>query len=180
MEAGTEATLMMEALTHMIRKDLFNPATQYEYPIFVDSEALSDLTKLQDAVKQSNYIVPLLTPGYLKRPWCLVEIVVAFRNGIEIMPVEVQRPGIRFEYPTEEFYENLRAGKFLDSTAMAVLKSQGIGHSELEEAIRAIFVKISKPFSPHKSANVRQAELLDLLRRCPCRGDSSGNAKQLS
>lgn len=122
---------------------------------------------------KSHYIIPLLTPGYLSRPWCLVELVVAYRKGVEIVPIEVQRPGIKFQFPDEEFYDRLRRGQHLDDSGMAVLKSQGIDMEELEATIRATFMKIARPFSPHKSGNVRQAELLDLLRRCPYGGTST-------
>ena len=41
--------------------------------------------------------VLLLTPGLLSRPWCLLEIVTAIDSGVVIVPVEVQRPGIKSE-----------------------------------------------------------------------------------
>lgn len=176
-EAGTEATLMMEELSTMIKNDLFSQATIYDCPVFIDSESLHDLAELQDAVKISDYLVPLLTPGLLSRPWCLVEIVVAHRHNIDVVPVEVQRPGIKFEYPNDAFYEKLRAGQFLDDAAMKILSSQGIELHDLEDAIRRMFQKISKPFSPHKSGKVRIAELEDIVRLCPDKRLASKGSK---
>ncbi|CAK0893777.1 unnamed protein product [Prorocentrum cordatum] len=37
---------------------------------------------------------------------------------------------------------------------------------DLEKALRHVFRKIAVPFSPHKSQNVREAELTDILNRC--------------
>merc|ERR1711971_116045 len=102
----------------------------------IDSEALDDLSCLQDHVKKSHYLVVLLTPGFLTRPWCLVEIVTAHRHDVQIVPVEVQRPGVTFNYPNDEFYSRLRDGKFLDDGALDLLRSEGIQLSELEAAIR--------------------------------------------
>lgn len=113
MQAGTEATLMAGELLKMIQEDLFNPACDHRHPVFIDSEALEDLKELRYHVAQTHNLVVLLTPGIFSRPWCLVEIVTAVRNGVAILPVEVQRLGLKFEYPTEEFYKQLSKG-YLD------------------------------------------------------------------
>merc|ERR1712178_390033 len=94
------------------------------------------------------------------------EIVTAVDSGVAILPVELQRPGAKFMYPDESFYEQLRCGKYLTSAAMQTLKDEGIGLAQVEDAIRQTFLKIALPFSPHKSTNVRNAEMADILGRC--------------
>jgi len=161
LEAGTEATLMQEALTRML-EDVSTPNTS----IFVDSENLSDLSMLKKHVANSYNLVLLLTPGVLRRPWCLIEIVTAAENGVTMVPIEVQRPGSKFHYPDETFYKNLRSGKYLSHGATKLLAEEGIVLPQVEFAIQQAFMKISLPFSPHKTANVRHAELTDIMDRC--------------
>jgi hypothetical protein len=104
-EAGTEATLMEEALGKMIIEDNTHPAAHLESPMFLDSSNLIDLRGLRDKVICSHNLVLLLTSQVLFRPWCLVEIVTAIQNNVNIVPVEILRPGSRFSYPNDEFYE---------------------------------------------------------------------------
>jgi hypothetical protein len=165
-EAGTECALMQEAFKCMIEKDPYHHANHFDVPVFLDSENLTDLTFLKEHVRKSHNLVLLLTPNLFTRPWCLVEIVTCLWAGNNIVPVEVQRPGMRFQYPDEQFYTNLRAGKGLSEQDINLLNGQGIQLSDLEGAIRQIFTQIAQPFSPHKSANIRQAELWAILSRC--------------
>lgn len=164
-EAGTEATLMQEALTRMISEDTASPAFRFRDPIFLDSANLEDLGKLREHVKKSLSLVLLLTPGVLQRPWCLVEIATSLSEGVRIVPVEVQRPGMSFKYPDERFYKDLKSGKFLSNSDVQVLRGEGIGLDEVERSVRHVFKQIALPFSPHKSAVIRQAELSDILSR---------------
>jgi len=165
-EAGTEAALMQEAFKGMIEKDPYHHANHFHVPVFLDSENLTDLTFLKEHVRKSHNLVLLLTPNLFTRPWCLVEIVTTLRSGNNIVPVEVQRPGMRFQYPDENFYTKLRNGKELSEQDISLLSEQGIQLADLEGAIRQIFTQIAQPFSPHKSANIRQAELWAILSRC--------------
>jgi len=172
-EAGTEATLMQEALRNMIEKDVKSPAAGLLAPVFLDSEDLTDLSTLKDHVVKTHNVLYLLTPGILLRPWCLVEIVTAQRNDVQIVPVDIQRPGSQFKYPTEQFYIDLRCGSSLTEAEVKLLQSEGIELQDLEEAIRLVFTRIALPFSPHKSKAIREAELSDILNRCDFRPDKS-------
>lgn len=69
-----------------IQSDPQNPAHYLEHPIFLDSENLDDLSKLRDHINGSRNLVVLLTPGIFERPWCLVEIVTAFKQNKNIAP----------------------------------------------------------------------------------------------
>merc|ERR1712224_61307 len=103
---------------------------------------LSDLTCLQDSVRNSDTIVPLLTPGFLYRPWCLIELVVARRHNIEVVPVEIQRPGMKFEYPDDAWYDSLRNGTCLDEACLNCLEACGITLADVEATVRRVFLKI--------------------------------------
>jgi hypothetical protein len=50
--------------------------------IFLDSDNLFELSNLVKVVSESGVFKLLLTAGYLTRPYCLCEMVVAFLNNI--------------------------------------------------------------------------------------------------
>lgn len=174
LEAGTEAAMIADVLNRMIGEDPTSHANKFSSPIFLDSEDLFDLSSLTDHVKRSENVVLLLTPNLFQRPWCLVEIVTALRSEIPVVPVEVQRPGISFQYPTEEFYRNLKSGNYLEASAVKLLEDLQIYMEDVEEAIRNVFRFISIPFSPHKAAAMRQMELEAVLQRCGGRAETIG------
>jgi len=113
--------------------------------------------------------VLLLTSGVLTRPWVLVELVTAIKTGVRIVLVEVQRPEMKFPFPNDAYYKRLRDGKELNQNATNLLASEGIMLDELENVLRQVFMRIAVPFSPHKSANIRDAELLDIMKHCQLR-----------
>lgn len=170
-ESGTEAALMKEDLVRLIMEDQSCPGHTIKSSVFLDTEELRDLNNLKEHVRKSHNLLLLLTPGVLTRPWCLIEIVVAIQAGVQVVPVEVQRRGISFEYPTEDYYERLAKEQELDAGAMALITAEDISLSDLEEALRKVFLRIALPFSPHKTANVRMAELKDILKNCQLSGD---------
>jgi len=157
---------MMESLESVIKADALHPAHSTTTPIFVDSEDLQDLDDLLSHVTNSNSVVLLLTPGVLLRPWCLLELVTAIQHGIKIVPVEVQRPGIQYAYPDENFYRDIACGGVLDQDSFDFLEDQDIDKDLLIDSLRQVFRKIACPYSPHKSNNIRQAEIVDILKRC--------------
>jgi len=165
-EAGSEATMLEEAFQKMIQADECNAANHMRRPIFLDTSDLEDLSTLRAEVAKSHNLVLLLTPNVLLRPWCLVEIVTAVRNNINIVPVTIVRPGLDFQFPDDAFYEALGKGTNLPSNAVQVLQAEGIELAEVVEAVHKIFIKIALLFSPHKATAIRQAEMDAILRRC--------------
>jgi hypothetical protein len=161
-EAGTEATLMQQTMTSLIKESAM---IENETPIFLDSEDLTDLMQLRRHVENSQNLVLLLTPGVLSRPWCLMEIVVAHARGIQIVPVEIQRPGIKFQFPSDDSFYAKQLSR-LKQSDLDMLQAEGIGAADISEAMRYVFRQIALPFSPHKSSNIRKAELQDILNRC--------------
>lgn len=165
-EAGTEATLIRDSLLPILKEDLRHCANNFRTPIFIDSEDLIDLTRLKEHVEKSISLVLLLTPDVLSRPWCLIEIVTAVRSKVNLVPVEVQRDGCEYQYPTEDYYSALIAGESLNEASVGILEQEGISLWDVEQAIRQVFLKIASPFSPHKTKAVREAELRDIFKRC--------------
>jgi hypothetical protein len=165
---GTEATLMQEALERIIDSDPENPGHHMVAPVFLDSEDLSDLSDLKGHVRNTMNLVLLLTEEVLKRPWVLVEIVTAYQTGVHIVPVEIYKRDDKtpFKYPDDKYYKKLRNGELLTEAENDLIMDEGISVDDLEKALRHVFKKIAVPFSPHKSCNVREAELSDILRRC--------------
>lgn len=111
----------------------------------------------------------LLTPGVLTRPWCLVEIVTAVRENINLVPVDIVRDGIKFRYPDDVLYDEILAGRYLDDAALDLFKKEGIDLPEVVESIRKVFVKIAVTFSPHKHHKIRKVEIDSILARCHLR-----------
>jgi len=167
-EAGTEATLMLNELQVMIRKDPQNHACDFRSPIFVDTEDLTDLARLVNHVQGSLALIVLLSPNLLSRPWCLLEMVTAKRHNRPFVPVLLTRPGMQYTFPDEEFYEKLHRDEIIQDGAggRKLLEENGTTLEEVEQAIRAIFMTIALPFSPHRSGAVREAEMTDILHRC--------------
>eukprot|EP00931_Biecheleriopsis_adriatica_P049276 TRINITY_DN28503_c0_g1_i1.p1 TRINITY_DN28503_c0_g1~~TRINITY_DN28503_c0_g1_i1.p1 ORF type:complete len:1026 (+),score=146.08 TRINITY_DN28503_c0_g1_i1:22-3078(+) len=165
-EAGTEAVLMKEAMTKFIKQDRAHFACRFRDPVFLDSDNLVDLTKLTGHLLKTHNLVLLLTPNVLERPWCLVEIVAAVRQGINVVPVEIVRPGLRYVYPTEDFFREFRTGRFLTQADHDVLLSNSVSLVDAEKAIRHVFTKIAISFSPHRSQDIRIAEIMRIMQRC--------------
>eukprot|EP00811_Abedinium_folium_P034689 NODE_7550_length_1569_cov_3.175451.p1 GENE.NODE_7550_length_1569_cov_3.175451~~NODE_7550_length_1569_cov_3.175451.p1 ORF type:complete len:442 (+),score=104.51 NODE_7550_length_1569_cov_3.175451:48-1373(+) len=165
-EAGTEATLMKEALERMIKERATLGETFDNESIFLDSDDLVDLRTLRAHVTHSSNLIVLLTPNYLSRPWCLVEIVTAVESCVNIVPVEVQRPGIKFAYPDENLFCRLARGDGLSPSNLQLFEELDIDLKTMADSVRELFRRIALPFSPHKSHAVRQAELQDILARC--------------
>jgi len=176
LEAGTEAALMRSELEQMMADDPQNVGKNFDVPVFLDSENLNDLDNLQERVRKSHNIALLLTQGVLQRPWVLVEMITATRARCQVLPVEVFKPGSRFQYPDEAFYKDLTDGKILDTAGMQVLADCGIELPELESALRKVFKRIAVPYSPHRPATIRQAELKALLSNCRTKNVEASSA----
>lgn len=120
-------------------------------------------------MEESDVLLVLLTPGVLTRPYCVLEIVTAFKKMVQIVPVEIQRPGMKFSYPDDEFYHRLRKGELFEKHGIKLLKRSGVTIRDIESSYKQMFMKIALPYSPHKSENVRDAELSDIMKRIPAK-----------
>jgi len=70
-EAGSDARYLSELVTRIIK-----------HRVFLDATDLHDLSLIAEAVSQSDALVCLATPGYFTRPFCLVEILEAYKAGV--------------------------------------------------------------------------------------------------
>jgi len=166
-EAGTEAALMRSELEHAIAEDSGSSAHGFDVPVFLDSENLNNLENISTTVRNTHNLVLLLTKSVLSRPWCLVEIVTARREGVNVRLVNVQKPGgVAFNFPDDPFYDALRAGKSLGRDAIDVLDSCNCDLRELEDTLKDCFKQIAIPYSPHKAGDIRKAEVHKLLQQC--------------
>jgi len=178
-EAGTEATLMQNDILQLIAEDPGLPGHDLSSPVFLDTEDLRDLGLLKEHVKRSHNLLLLLTNGVLKRPWVLLELVTAVKNDVTVLPVEIQRPDLKFTYPDDDYYKRLLNGQELDDSATQLLKEEGVELEDLCSSLRQVFKRIALPFSPHKTATIRKAELQDILKRCRIkRGRASFSTEQ--
>jgi len=138
-------------------------------PIFLDSEDLERTDDILTRVRCSSNLILLLTKGVLTRPWCLIEITAAIQDGVQVIPVEVSKPGNEFTIPDEYFYLQLATGALLTSEANEVVREAGLELSEVAASVRQVFKRIVLPYSPHRPASHRRPELLKVLRACRTR-----------
>jgi len=165
-EAGTEASLMRSELERILQDDQHPAATKFNTPIFLDSEDLQNLQDLQQRVKDSHNLVLLLTANVLTRPWVLVEVVTAIREGVQVVPVILHKGFDDFELPDEDWYERMKSGKLLDSSGLKVLSECGIKAEDVCNVLRTVFQRIAVTYSPHRTEKIRRAELQALLKQC--------------
>lgn len=88
--------------------------------VFLDSDELQDLDSLFECVRShTTYLVPLLTPAVMTRPWCVGELTTAFLNRVPILPISCNGctlippgrvPGILNSWTVDEFQPLLAAG----------------------------------------------------------------------
>eukprot|EP00434_Breviolum_minutum_P025812 symbB.v1.2.022819.t1/scaffold2042.1/size196763/2 len=93
--------------------------------VFLDSDELQDLDSLFECVRaHTSFVVPLLTPGLLTRPWCVGELATAFLNRVPILPISCNKAtlipsariaGIVHGWTADQFQPLLAAGIDVDS-----------------------------------------------------------------
>eukprot|EP00927_Polykrikos_kofoidii_P004923 TRINITY_DN11942_c0_g1_i1.p1 TRINITY_DN11942_c0_g1~~TRINITY_DN11942_c0_g1_i1.p1 ORF type:complete len:1017 (+),score=175.41 TRINITY_DN11942_c0_g1_i1:287-3052(+) len=167
-EAGTEAALMRESFEIIMEEDgnrTGHVATQ-DSRFFLDSEDLVDLAELQHHVRTSENLLLILTPGVLTRPWVLVEIWTAITSNVEVVPVMLLKPGATFQIPGDDFYNDLLDGSILGAKGIDLLKELDISLESLVACIKKVFLRIASSYSPHRSKQIRDAELREILRKC--------------
>lgn len=180
-EAGTEAALMRTELESLLREGLGSvPALKsFKVPVFLDSDNLTSLESLKENVCRSHNLAVLLTNEVLHRPWVLVEIVQAMSQGLQLLPVQVSKPGNTFVFPDEGYYSRLAMGEFLTLDGHRVLREAGVSLRAVEKALRALFTRIAVSYSPHRAAEIRKVELRALLDRCTLRKASTDDVSHV-
>jgi len=166
-EAGTEAALIRSEIQQLIVDDPSSVGNRFDAPVFLDSDDLRNLDELRSHVQRSHNLVLLLTEGLFTRPWCLVEIVTAVREGVPFVPVVVSKPGLPpFKFPDDGFYAKLLDGKHLDEGATDLLRKCDIELEEVGKCIKQVFKIIALPYAPHESASLRRTQVEAILHNC--------------
>ena len=132
--------------------------------VFIDSDDLRDLRELLEHVRRSKVLVCVLSPQFVHRPYCLLEMVTAIDAGIPLVAVAVaKRRNSTYDYAgSENFLMHL--DKELDASSRALLQANGI--SSLEDVawkLSSILPKIiSIDFNPSASRNVLNGMVDDI------------------
>jgi len=172
-EAGTEAALMRTELALMTAQDPNSMFHNFQVPVFLDTEDLTDLQVLQKHVRMSHNLALLLTRDVLTRPWVIIEIVTAVQSGVRVIPVMLEKGhnNKEFEFPTQDYYTTVLNGTFLSESGIELLRECAIDVEDVESALRTVFKRIAIPFSPHRKETIRRAELHALMVQCRIRDD---------
>ncbi|CAK9002276.1 Desiccation/radiation resistance protein DR_1769 [Durusdinium trenchii] len=111
---------------------------------FLDVDDLDDLGKLSEHVRSAKALVVLLTKNYLSRPYCLLELVVAHRAGLQIVSVHIQRVAFEFDFAT---FDNL--DQAIPEPTWVKLKELGFEKDGVVPAINRLREIIAVPFNPN-------------------------------
>ena len=93
-EAATEARWLQQELEGLLGRRCF-----------LDSDDLSDLSRLQDHVRESGCVLLLQTRDVLTRPWCIVELLTAIDSGVPIVGVSIISGQAQYDFA--------RAGEYM-------------------------------------------------------------------
>jgi len=116
---------------------------------------LDDLATLLDKVLESKALINILTKSYLRRPYCLAELVVAHRAGMHIVTVHIQ--GIDREFWTFKDLSALDQDKmqlFMDDVGWRIFEDHKISRQEAWAAIQRIKEINATQVSPASSSAV--------------------------
>jgi hypothetical protein len=89
-EAGSHARAMKALVGSIL--------PMIEHPCYLDSDNLTDLTKLfREGVRRSEVLMVLATEGTFSRPWCLAEMYCAAKLELPVVLVVVDGGGFELE-----------------------------------------------------------------------------------
>merc|ERR1712139_61144 len=117
----------------------------------------------------------LLSKNVLTRPWVLVEIVTAVEAQVPVVPVLLLKGFDQFRFPDDDYFDGLLTGKTLSNSTMQFIEECGIDVHTLKGALQHVFKSIAVPYSPHRPASIRQAELQAVLQHCNANSRNSGS-----
>ena len=150
-DAGTEACAVNDYLK-----------TKTKLPAFLDSEEEFKLSQLLAAVKRSRLLLILLTPNYVTRPYCVVELVTAFKSNIPIVSVSLARHGLApFDFGSLMSKLETLSGveSLLNKSGWKVVTDQGFSKQDVRDALQGAIDVKAHDYHSHGPLNVRTAEL---------------------
>jgi hypothetical protein len=123
------------------------------------------LSKLVEHVQMAKNIIVLLTPDYPTRPFTLVELHFALLAGLNVVPVQVSRAGMK-PFNFEQVHSDIKKGKvkkYLNKDGWAVLANHGIGLAEVEADLKKVMDVVSGlEFKVGATSKVQAAQILDI------------------
>jgi len=153
-ESGSEASTIYDRLTA-------------EFPgrtFFLDSQEQFPLAHLTERVDASYVFLILASPGYIHRPFCIVELCQSLKSGAKIAVVNVVPVGtVGFDYGkvSQEikeqgivFYQNL-----LDASGWDVVKKAGYNLEDVQKAVDRFLGQKGFEFHAMGHQMVRKVEL---------------------
>ncbi|KAL3922741.1 MAG: hypothetical protein SGPRY_004452, partial [Prymnesium sp.] len=158
-EAASDARFIHDVLCKMLRA-----------PVFLDSNALTDMRKLiTDGVDKTDVLVLLATKLVLTRPWCLLELLETARRNIPVVIVLMGGGGFTVE-GARHFARNLEGEMSrLNPSGLELLRGWlGNYFNELQEVLLAILeVDESKliTFDSHSTDAAMVATMKDVVEQ---------------
>ena len=134
--------------------------------IFLDSDDLHDLTRLKEAVTESDVLVLLQSARVLERPWCLIEIATALDHDIPIVGVSLTTGGYAYDFAAAaELLQTLeRSLNQANPGALELLAKNDINVDDLTWKLSSTIPEmISVGFNPSASKNVLAATIADIV-----------------
>jgi len=128
---------------------------------FLDVDNLYDLSSLLETVVQCKALFIVLTKSYLRRPFCVAELVAAHKGGILLIPVVVK--DIDREFDFEELWSLTEDNKelLMDDLGWRILEDQGITKASVWDAIKRLREIVALP----DSSSVQSAEVEEILEK---------------
>ena len=113
--------------------------------VFLDSDNLPKISVLRRKVRVSRNFVFILTKGVLSRPWCLLELVTAIREGKNIISVKLMNETRGFDFKQagmwgSDLHHMLEVN---NPGAIGVLKNEGVEIQEAQEAVKQLLDIVS-------------------------------------
>ena len=131
---------------------------------FLDSDDLTDLTKLREHVRQSRCLLLVQTKGVLSRPWCLLELVTAVGAGVPIVGVQVVSGVHTYDFDdATELLTHLDTA--LPSAAARDLRAMGVDLADAAHKLaNTVPCMISVPLNMCESRARLAASLADIVQ----------------
>ena len=152
MEAATEARWLQEQL-----EEAFGGR------VFLDSDDLHDLSRLQDHVRESRVLLLLQTKSVLTRPWCVLELLTALENNIPIVGVSITSGAAAYNFAeAHELMTHLDT--LLEPDKREAIEALGVDLADAAWRLSSSLPKIiSVPLNMCESRSVLSARVSDIL-----------------
>merc|ERR1712185_556639 len=151
-EAATEARWLQEHLEREISQR-----------VFLDSDDLTDLSRLKDHVLESKCIALLQTRSVLSRPWCLVELLTAIDARVPIIGISITSGTAPYDFTAAlAFMTHLDSA--LDADARAALAAHGIDVADAAFKLANTLPNIiAVPLNMNASQAILSASVSDIV-----------------